>query len=203
MQVGARGAFACCGILVARHGQRTLLELAPTLPQMLLQALEQDVSVAKEAAVLLGEMVKSAANAASASAAGSKSKDAAAGFKSKDAAAVSKSKDATASTVLKASTVTSTGRTSATPYSDASAWCGVWLPVLTSALQGPSTVLRKRLAQLVLPKLFDVVSNAPSAGGGKGEAKAVECANVGNHAYAPKVPCLLPGNNGAADGVEV
>ena len=42
---------------------------------------------------------------------------------------------------------------------------------------------------------------AKAAEAGK-DAKKV-CANVGNHAFAPSVPRLLPGNNGAATGADV
>ena len=42
---------------------------------------------------------------------------------------------------------------------------------------------------------------AKAAEAGK-DAKKV-CANIGNHAFAPSVPRLLPGNNGAATGADV
>lgn len=45
--------------------------------------------------------------------------------------------------------------------------------------------------------------NGSGSGSGSGRGGKAACANVGNHAYAAKVPRLLPGNNGAADGSDV
>jgi hypothetical protein len=108
---------------------------------MLLLVLQQDVSVAKEAALVLGEMVKNAAKNAN----GSSS------LVTKEQAHAS----ASAESAISGNTLV------VLPTTVVDVWHGVWLPVLAAGLQGPSTLLRKRLAQLVLPKLFDVISRAP------------------------------------------
>lgn len=118
IKAGNRGAFGCCVILVERFGQQSLLDLAPALPNMLLEMFDYDQSTATATASVVDAMLKDAA-----------ATDAA------DAAADGEDREGP--------------------------WRAVWLPLLATHLQSPSALHRKRLAQLVLPKLFDAVDTAP------------------------------------------
>ena len=176
IKAGNRGAFGCCVILVEQFGQQALLDLAPSLPSMLLEMFEYDQSTATATASVVDAMLKDAAGAAGEAGAGG---DSNAGRSSQPGSAGVEGG------------IVDAGPQRAQAGENGRPWRTVWLPLLAASLQSASGLLRKRLAQLVLPKLFDAVAAAP---------RQLLAAQLVTAASASSAPAGLPSSSTAAMG---